>query len=209
MKDLGKAAKAVESAAPKLEEVVKGAMSTVAGTDKASIKLAKHFNAIETSEKNIDESLKNFPNSQLKDYGVDPSYHSYMKTLVKDLGKLLKEYDMPKDLTTDIFQTLNKTTSNYGYRPNSGFLKVVKDYAKAVHTYDPIQRKNFKLIFDNLPKDIIDNFIGYELPSKLSATKDIYKKIESLTPAQQETFIALLPDYTGSIDELVVTARLL
>lgn len=198
MKDLGKIVSGAENIAPKLEDVVKGAMSTVAGTDKASTTLSKHFNSIENS-RNALNKVRNKFSKDSQNQSLHQKYYSSLQNLSKRLNKLVREYDMPK-----YFQNIH-----YSYIDDE-LVNDLKYYAKATHTFDPVKRKDFGIIFDNLPENIKYNSISSNYVSiRLKATENIYKKIESLNPTQKENFLALLPGYTGSIDELIVTSRLL
>lgn len=198
MKDLGKIVSGAENIAPKLEDVVKGAMSTVAGTDKASTTLSKHFNSIENSRNALDKAWNKYQkNSQ--NQSLQEEYFSSLQNLSKRLNKLAEEYDMPK-----YFQ--NRHYMHF----DDKYVNELKYYVKAIHTFDPVKRKGFRIIFENLPADVLDYSTGSNSVSiRLKATENIYKKIESLNPTQKENFLSLLPGYTGSIDELIVTSRLL
>ena len=206
---VGKVAKAVETAAPKLEDVAKDAMAWVKHSDARIKNHETNIKNIAKHKDNLDDSeMAYFDNEADEGMGWDMARYDYSS----ELKKMMRNLEPPryiKDNITNEISLIDDAAPGDHYA-NFNIHTQLDDYHNHIAKLHPEEKK----LFDHLIETQVDapkaRYSDYNnIDGRMDYAAGLMTHLRKLNPTQQDTFLKLLPEWNGSLDELQVAARTL
>lgn len=199
-------AKGAEKAVPKLADVAKDSMDWV---KKSKIRSNTHNKNL-TEVKNIETILrgaeKDYANGEeFADYNYDDAKNLY----AKELKKMKDNLNPPTFIENEVEDELFNIADDYaGWKGSDyNYHNILDTYHNTIAKMNPDEKKLFDQALE-IEHNMVQN-VG-NASDKINVVKNnLMPHLKKLTPAQQETFLKLYPDWNGTTEELAVTARLL
>ena len=201
---VGKVAKAVETAAPKLEDVAKDAMAWVTQADKRTKAHETHFSNIEDLRNDLadtEEVWRDYGNSE-----TERHFKTLKKQYNKELTKMMDNLQPPQSVKDRMAEELDWLDSSH---PDDAVFNIhnpLSYYHDRIAKLPPNEKKLFDTVVDQYtqigyPKEITNLLSGFDYAS------GILPRLRKLNPTQQDTFLKMLPEWEQSLDDLEVVAR--
>ena len=197
---VGKVVKAVEIAAPKLDDVAKDAMAWVTQADKRTKAHETYFSRIEDLRNEIADVEDNFNN-----YGDIGDFDKLRGIYRSDVSKMAKNLEIPKTLKTDISDDLYRLDRDNVNEADFSIHNILNDYHDRIAKLPPNEKKLFDTLVDTHKPD---GSTIYPRNRALDYASGLLPRLRKLNPTQQDTFLKMLPDWEQSLDDLETVARL-
>lgn len=197
---VGKVAKAVETAAPKLEDVAKDAMAWVTQADKRTKAHETYFSKIEDLRNEIADVEDNI-NNGLNNYS---DYEKLRGMYRSDISKMAKNLEIPKTLKTHMIEELYGIDYASPGEGDFGIHNVLSKYHNRIAKLPP----NEKNLFDTVVNQYTPKKGEYTpIENSFNFASGALIHLRKLNPTQQDTFLKMLPEWEQSLDDLEVVAR--
>jgi len=199
-------AKGAEKAVPKLADVAKDSMDWVKKSEKQQKKHSALIDNARSLHKDLEAEANNYFNAEptAQDKHLD-NFIDVKEVYVDDIYNLNSVLKPPKSIKDYIdyeIEDMSMAGTPDAVVHWNNPLDILNDYSKVVSHLHPTDKKQFDFIYENFETNKI-------LPNKIDAAKTIFTDVKKMDKVHQENFLALLPGWTGTLDELYVTARML
>ena len=204
---VGKVAKAVETAAPKLEDVAKDAMAWVKHSDARIKNHETNIKNIANHKNNLDDSeMAYFDNPDDEGMGWDMARYDYNN----ELKKMMRNLDPPRYIKDNIKEEINLINDAMpgDHYANFNIHSLLDDYHNHIAKLPPEDKKLFDHLIEtqvDAPKALYSDYNN--IGGRMHYAAGLMPHLRKLNQTQRDTFLKLLPEWDQSLDDLEVVAR--